>query len=163
MNILLCVDHSTASQKAVRFTAELLGKASVPDVSVTLFHVAEFLPEYLLSDSPAPGLTSRELAEMWAQRSRALGQKLLDSAKQTLLSAGMAENSVQSKLCTTSCLPEAKKVAAALSIIDEIQSGAYDVVCIGRRGASELASSFIGGVAEKVIRECGGKTVWLVD
>lgn len=131
--------------------------------SVTVFHVAELLPEYLLRDHPAPGLPPRDLASAWGDKAQAQGRQLLADAKQALVKAGVPAGSLNEKLSLTNCLPEAKKVAAALSIIDEIREGRYDVVCLGRRGASQLESSFIGGVAEKVIRECQGKTVWLVD
>jgi nucleotide-binding universal stress UspA family protein len=163
VNVLICVDHSPASRKAVQFVAGLLGKTAVPDLSITLFHVTELLPEYVLSEQPAPGMTQRSLAESWAERAIAEGRKLLDENHQELLFAGVAASRIQLKLSTTNCLPESKKVAAALAIIDEVKDGPYTVVCLGRRGASQLASSFIGGIAEKVIRECQGKTVWLVD
>jgi nucleotide-binding universal stress UspA family protein len=163
VNVLICVDQSDASKKAVKFVAGLLGKSSLPGLTVTLLHIAELLPEYVLSDQPAPGFTPRALAESWAERARSQGQALLDAQQQALLEAGLPAGSVQVKLLTKDCLPEARKVAAALTLIEEIQHGSYDVICLGRRGASQLGSSFIGGVAEKVIRECQGKTVWLVD
>ena len=163
VNVLICVDHSAASTKAVQFAAGLLGKSSLSELSVTLLHVAELLPEYVLSDQPAPGMTPRTLAEAWGERAQQQGQQLLDLHQQTLTNAGIARTSLHSKLLTRDCLPESRKVAAALTLIEEIQQGPYDVVCLGRRGASHLGSSFIGGVAEKVIRECQGKTVWLVD
>jgi nucleotide-binding universal stress UspA family protein len=163
VNVLICLDHSASSRKAVEFAGRVLGKASIAGLSVTLFHVAELLPEYLLTDQPAPGLTSRELAKMWEERARGQGERLLQENRQFLIQAGLPREAVREKLSTTSCLPEAKKVASALAIIDEVTSSPYDVVCLGRRGATELKSSIIGGVAEKVIRECQGKTVWLVD
>jgi nucleotide-binding universal stress UspA family protein len=163
VNVLICVDHSDASRKAVQFAGKILGQCSLPDLNVTLFHVAELLPEYVLSDHPMPGMTPRNLAEAWAERARSQGEKLLSEHRSALQSAGIPAPSLHTKMSVTSCLPEAKKIAAALSLIDEIKEGPYDVVCLGRRGASQLASSFLGGVSEKVIRECQGKTVWLVD
>lgn len=163
VNVLICVDHSPASRKAVQFVAGLLGKSPVSGLSITLFHVTELLPEYVLSEQPAPGMTQRSLAESWAERATAEGRKLLENYQQELQSAGVTAQNIHAKITTTNCLPESKKVAGALAIIDEVKAGPYDVVCLGRRGASQLSSSFIGGVAEKVIRECQGKTVWLVD
>lgn len=163
VKVLICVDHSDASQKAVTFAGQVLGKMPQQDLRVTLFHAAELLPEFVLSDQPAPGMTSRVFAEAWADRAKSQGQNLLNEQQAALKSAGVAAGSLTAKLSTMSCLPEAKKVAAALAVIEEVKSGGYDVVCLGRRGASQLAASFIGGVAEKVVRECQGKTVWLVD
>lgn len=162
MKVLLPVDRSTASSKAVQFVGKLLAGRDGQD-QVTVFHVAEFLPEFVLTDTPEAGLTTRSLAERWATRAKADGEALLADQKQALVTAGVAAGSVQTKLELTSCLPESKKVAAALSIIGEMQSEAYDLVCIGRRGASALSQSFIGGVAEKVLREAHGRSVLVVD
>lgn len=161
VNVLVCVDHSDASKKVVQSAANLLIGCS--NVHVTLFHVAEFLPEFLLAERPEPGMTSRTLADQWATRAREDGEKLLQSAQQALIAAGLPAASVSTKLELKDCLPESRKVAAALAIITEMQSGSYQLVLIGRRGASELAGHLIGGVAEKVLREGHGRSVLVVD
>lgn len=163
VNVLICVDHSSASTKAVKFASDILSGCRIANLNATLFHVAELLPEYVLSDKPSVGQTPRSLGEAWGERAKSAGQQLLDSQAGVLQTAGVPAAQIHKKLATMNCLPEAKKVAAALALIEEIQQGNYDVVCIGRRGASQMSSSIIGGVAEKVIRECAGKTIWLVD
>jgi nucleotide-binding universal stress UspA family protein len=164
VNVLVCVDRSDASRKVVGFVAELLkGRGAAGQDRITLYHVAEFLPEFLLSDHPEPGMTSRGLAERWASRAKSDGERVLAERQQELIAAGLPAESVQVKLDLKDCLPESKKVAAALAIIEEMQGGNYDLVCIGRRGASELAVSFIGGVTEKVIREAHGRSMLVVD
>lgn len=162
MKVLLPVDRSSASSKAVQFVGKLLAGRGSQD-QVILYHVAEFLPEFLLTDTPEAGLTTRSLAERWATRAKADGEALLIEQKQALVGAGVNAASVQTKLELKDCLPESKKVAAALSIIAEMQTESYDLVCIGRRGASALSQSFIGGVAEKVLREAHGRSVMVVD
>lgn len=162
MKVLVCLDRSEASRKMVRTVTEWLKPRSGQDQFV-LYHVAEYLPEFLLSDHPEPGMTSRSLAERWASRARQDGEKLLEDVKQTFLAAGFPDSSVTCKLDLEDCLPESKKVAAALAIIREMQSGDYQLVCIGRRGASQLSLSLIGGVTEKVIREAHGRSVLVVD
>ncbi len=161
MKVLVCVDHSDASKTVVQTAADLL-KSRTGD-QVTLFHVAEFLPEFLLSDHPEPGMTSRSLAERWAGRAKADGEKLLVTSREEMISAGMPAASVHTKLELKDCLPESRKVAAALAIIGEMQTGNYNLVCIGRRGASELSLSMIGGVAEKVLREAHGRSMLIID
>ncbi len=162
MNVLLPVDRSAASVKTVQFVAKLLAGRTGDD-QVVVFHVAEFLPEFILSDTPEAGLTSRTLAERWATKAKTDGEAVLAEQKQALLSAGLKEAVVQTKLHVTDCLPESKKVAAALSIIAEMQAGTYDLVCLGRGGASGMAASFIGSVAEKVLRAGQGRSVLVVD
>lgn len=161
MKVLVCVDHSEASKKVVQAAADLLKGRSGDQV--TLFHIAEFLPEFLLSDHPEPGMTSRSLAERWAERAKSDGDKLLSESQAALVAAGVSAAVVHTKLELKDCLPESKKVAAALAIIQEMQSTDYKLVCIGRRGASALSLSMIGGVAEKVLREAHGRSVLVVD
>lgn len=162
MKVLLPVDDSAASAKAVQFVAQFLAARGSKD-QVILYHVAEFLPEYVQSNTPEPGMTTRSEASAQAKQAKADGEALLGRQKQALVAAGVAAEAVQTKLGETDCLPESKKVAAALAIIAEMQSGNYDLVCIGRRGASGLQSSLIGGVAEKVLREGQGRSVLVVD
>lgn len=163
MKVLVCVDHSDSSRRAVAFAGKVFGQGAASDLKITLFHVAEFLPEFVLTDHAEPGLTPRSLAAMWATRAKDDGEKLLGEQKEVLASAGIPAGSLETKLIATDALPEARKVAAALTIIEEMQSGKYDIICIGRRGASQISSSFIGGVAEKILREAAGRTVWVVD
>lgn len=161
MNVLVCVDHSQASRKVVETAGQLL--KGCPNVSVTLFHVAEFLPDFLLADRPEPGMTSRTLAEQWATHARTEGEKVLRESQEALVKAGISESSIARKLDLKDALPESRKVVAALAIITEMQTVGYDLVCIGRRGASEFSGSLIGGVAEKVLREGHGRSVLVVD
>lgn len=162
MKVLLPVDRSEASTKVVQFVSQFLAGRGRQD-QVIVYHVAEFLPEFVLSDVPEPGLTTRSLAERWASRAKADGEALLVEKQQSLVKAGLPAECVQTKLELKDCLPESKKVAAALAIIGEMQSGGYDLVCLGRRGASGLSASLIGGVAEKVLREGHGRSVLVVD
>jgi nucleotide-binding universal stress UspA family protein len=50
-----------------------------------------------------------------------------------------------------------------LAIIEEMRQGNYDLVVIGRRGASATIPTLVGGVAEKIAREAYGRTLWIVD
>jgi len=161
VKVLVCVDHSETSKKVVQKAGTLLRKAAGDQV--TLFHIAEFLPEFLLSERPETGMTSHTLAERWAARAKDDGEALLARSKASIIEAGLTADTVQTKLQLIDCRPESKKVAAALAIIGEMQSGNYDLVVVGRRGASDLSLSLIGGVAEKVLREAHGRSVLVID
>lgn len=161
MNVLVCVDASEVSQALVQAVAELLRERSGDQF--VLYTVAEVLPDYVQSEQPQAGMTPRNVAENHAETTRKAGEALLQRSREQLISAGIAADSVQTKLGCTDCLPESKKVAAALAIIDEMKSGQYDLVCLGRRGASELKVSLIGGVTEKVLREGHGRAILVID
>ena len=131
---------------------------------MTLFHVVESLPDYLLvrSAESADGVF-RQVADELNASNKADGERLLEETRKLLSEAGVDDSAVQTKLAVRDALPEAKKVVAALAIIEEMQQGPYDVICLGRRGTSATAGIFPGSVAEKVLREGQGKTVWVVD
>ncbi|GIX05236.1 MAG: hypothetical protein KatS3mg114_1105 [Planctomycetaceae bacterium] len=162
MKILVCVDRSAASEKLIQYVIELLRPRAGQD-QIVLFHVAELLPEFLLSDHPEPGMTSHSLAERWAGKARQSGEDLLQRSRQTFIQKGFPADQVTILLDFENCRPESKKVAAALAIIREMQSGNYDLVCLGRRGASQLSLSLIGSVTEKVLREAHGRSVLVID
>src|SRR5262245_27434906 len=119
VNVLICVDHSSASMKAVKFAGDILSSCRLANLKTTLFHVAELLPEYVLSDEPTAGQTPRSLGEAWGERAKSAGQQLLDAQAGVLQTAGIPAAQIHKKLSTMNCLPEAKKVAAALALIEE--------------------------------------------
>jgi nucleotide-binding universal stress UspA family protein len=163
--VLVTVDDSEVSRKAVAFAGKLLGHRAAHDVDVTLFHVVESLPEFILSHAGIgdAGNAFRQVADEWAQTSRSLGEKLLADQALTLTAAGIPPAKVNTKLCLREARPEARRVVAALAIIEEMKQGKYDLVVIGRRGSSGTIESFIGGVAEKVAREARGVALCIVD
>lgn len=54
LKILLAVDDSGASEKAVAFVGEILGQRVGGGFSVTLLHVIESLPEFVLTRAARP-------------------------------------------------------------------------------------------------------------
>ncbi len=165
MKVLIAVDGSDVSRKAVAFAGNVLGRRAERDVEVTLFHVAESLPEFLLHRGGAGGTAAslRQAAEEWAETNRLAGERLLTADREALLQAGIPAPALQTKLCRKEAPPEASRVMAAIAIIEEMRHGNYDVVVIGRRGASATIPTLVGGVAEKIAREAYGRTLWIVD
>lgn len=165
MKVLVAVDATGGSAKSVAFVAKLLCGRTDSQLSVTLFHVVESLPEYILSKSgqDSSGSATWQVVDEWAQTNRSEGEKLLEAQSQALAAAGVAAAQIKTKLCQKECRPESERVVAALAIIDEMQQGDYDLVVIGRRGDSAAIPTFLGGVAEKVTRAANGRTVCVVD
>lgn len=162
MNILLPVDGSPASRYAVQFVGTLVaGMPAKP--KVTLYHVVETLPEYLLSRGTDSGSGYRQVIEDLTATRKVEGERLLQEQRKTLEAAGVPESSIHAKLEVRDALPEAKKVVAAIAIIEEMKSGKYEVVAMGRHGNSSTEGTFVGTVAEKVLREARGRTVWVID
>jgi nucleotide-binding universal stress UspA family protein len=165
VKVLLAVDHSDLSRDAVAFVGKVLGKSQIPGLEITIFHVVESLPEFILSRS-RQGESSgafTKVAEEWVESNRATGEKLLGETQESLAAAGIPKSQIQTKLMEKESRPEARRVIAALGIIEEMQQGSYDVIVVGRRGTSRAFETFLGSVAEKVAREAHGKTLWIVD
>lgn len=162
MKMLLAVDNTVASDKAVQFVANLCSKAYPDGATITLFHVAESLPDFIVSRSDT-GDVFRTVAKEWEAHNRADGERLLAKHKEAIASAGIEPASIHTKLAVEEAIPKAKKVVATMGIIEEMKEGAYDVVVLGRRENCSPDLPFLGSVAETVIREAQGKTVWVVD
>jgi nucleotide-binding universal stress UspA family protein len=163
-NVLIAVDESSASRKAVEYAAELFGKLG-GDVQVTLFHAAEAMPAELLPRLSDPNLgevLQRAIGE-WSAHAPDRAEALLHGYRDLLVAAGLAADAVHVKYVLLEALPEARRTVAALAIIDEARAGDYTTVVVGRRGTSNLPEAFLGGVAEKVSRHLAGVTVWIVD
>jgi len=165
VNVLLAIDGSHATQKAVRFMGTLFGKAQPEGLSITLFHVVESLPEDFRRRATASQQADQyqQVAEDWVAARKTAGEKLLAEQKTALTSSGIPDEVVEQKLIMRESLPGSEKVIAARAIIDEMTTGEYELVCLGRRGASGAEGSFLGSVAEKVLRQARGRTVWVVD
>lgn len=162
VKLLLCVDASGSSDRAISRVTEL-GLGHSKSNSVTLFTVCESLPEHVFEISEKVGMHAKELASAWSLKSRSAGEQALAQAKAKLLESGLPESAIHIKLCVADATPESRQVAAAASLIEEMTSGNYNLVVIGRRGAKHLSENLIGSVADKVIRAASGRSVLLVD
>lgn len=165
MKVLLAVDRSKATDVAVAFVAKVFAPHVEGAAAITLFHVAESLRDEMLTfthDAVRADELHKVMEHIEAERKQE-GERLLERQRQALMDASIAEADIERKLVTRESLPGAGKVMASLAIIEEMKAGDYDVVCLGRRGASGAEGSFLGSVAEKVLREARGRTVWVVD
>ena len=165
MNLLIPVDDSDASEKAVRFVERILD-LSYAELTVTMLHVVESLPEFanMRNRRPLEGL--EDLAgnfELLEEARLHAGNELLDGFRQSLVTAGLPDESVTTKIVTADALPEARQVVAAREIIWELKDNNYDIVVMGRRATSPIGLTTVGSVTEKVLREAVGMSVWVVD
>lgn len=165
MKFLIPVDHSDASEKAVRFVEQLLDFTRIESV-ISLFHVVESLPDFLVSRRRQHGKTNDGLSsnlELINEARIKEGHELLDGYRQALVGAGVPGERVTTQLVSADALPEAGKVVAAGEIIRLLKAEDYDVIVLGRRATSPIGLTTVGSVTEKVLRESAGMTVWIVD
>ena len=136
--VLLAVDGSEQSMFAAAYLAGML---SAERTSITLFQVIDEIPE-LLRDLQADPEAAARLGltpEAVEDAARLAGEK----AREILLNAGFGPDRVTVKI-KRHCAGVAKEIVA------ESLKG-YDLVSLGRTGASEVKNILIGSVANKIL------------
>lgn len=158
-NILLAVDGSACSNRAVEYTGDVL--CGCQDVTLTLYHVIEIPPMLLEA-----GGTEASQAELQAEREEWEAQKrgevereIFAPARRILREKGVREdvNTIQSRIA------EDAHPDVALTIIKQAEEGNYDTVVLGKRGVSMLKEFMYGSVASKVVHHIQGHTIWIVE
>ncbi len=127
--ILVCLDGSPFSQKALEEAAELslLWEAR----EIVLFHVVDFLPA--MEGASSPEEADRVLSE--------------------------AETFVKEAGIRAPVLKKVAVGSPAEEIIAEAESGDYDLVFLGRRGLGRVEEIFLGSVSEKVLHRVVSPTL----
>jgi len=161
MRILLAVDESENSQRAVQYVGSLLRRT--PDVALTLFHVLKPIPrEYLEhggSENPTAesqlGAQLRNEQEAWMVKERESECHVLTQAREGLSKAGFDTSQVALKF--------GHEDDIARNILEEARSGRHDTIAIGRHGASRIKRLFGGGVTDQLLRDAKGFAIWVVE
>jgi hypothetical protein len=145
--------------------AALFGRTKDADDTITLFHVTESLLDANLSADIPTSLAPayQQVIDDARARLRTQGEELLTRDAEILHAAGIPNERTRTKLESSSARPESSKVAAALAIIDEMNKGDYEVVCVGRRGLASAEGAFPASMAEKIVRESRRRAVWIID
>jgi len=161
MRILLAVDESENSDRAVKYVGSLLRRT--PETAVTLFHVLKPMPRELLehggSENPAAeaqlGQQLRKQQEDWIQREGESESQVLKKACETLTQSGFDRTQVALKL--------GHEDDIARNILEEAQNGHHDTIVVGRHGTSRVKRLFGGGVTDQLLRQARGFTIWVVE
>ena len=149
--ILLAVDMSPASMKAVEFVASLTGQSSY---EVCIFHAVPGLGaiHFDLSEICIPE-TSEESACLRAFKLKVA--QLFHHIKERLTTSGFRADRISEKIVSG-------VLSRSDAIIREAEEGGFDTIVVGRRGISKVEAFFMGRVGHEVVY--GGKkfTVWVV-
>lgn len=161
MKVLVPVDDSVGSSNAVQTVAELLSRG---DHEITLFHVTEKLPQFVISEAElrSEGNPFATVVSEWQVAKTREGERLLDQYAAILAESGISQDRIRRKLENVEALPEARRMADARAIIQEMNSGNYEIIVLGRREVPKLFP-FLGSVSQAVINEGAGHTIWVVD
>ena len=153
--ILIAVDESKDSMKAVNYVAKGMNSAAI----VTLFSV---LPDA----TAACGLDSPTLTPLFRKSRQAFCaiedtkkdtvNAFMQKAKKVLVESGFASKNVAVKI-------RKKKSGIARDILKEAEKGKYDTLVIGRRGLSGIKQFLLGSISDKVVKFAKKASVVVVD
>jgi len=140
-NILVAVDGSEHSEKALNYALELAEKF---DAKITLIHVySSVVPLYpsvvdTLSPPTLPPITSATVAAKIAEEARQMGNQILDKAERVVK---------ERKIPVEKVLREGDPVREILAVSHERK---FDLIVMGHRGLSKLKELLLGTVSEGV-------------
>jgi nucleotide-binding universal stress UspA family protein len=161
MRILVAVDESENSNRAVKYVGSLLREA--PKTAVTLFHVLKPMPRGLLehggSENPAAeSQLSEQLRrdqDAWIREEAERECPFLMKAFETLTQSGFDRSRVALRI--------GHEDDIARNILEEARNGKHETIVVGRHGSSGIKRLFGGGVTDQLLREAKGFAIWVVE
>ena len=152
--ILLAVDASPASMKAVEFVASLLGGHGY---AVCIFHAIPGLGaiRFDISEVCGPELPDVDMSDTCLEAFKLKVARLFQDVKDRLMTSGFESEKISEKIITG-------VRSRSDAIVKEAEHGDFGTIVVGRRGLSKVEAFFMGRVGHEVVY--GGKnfTVWVV-
>ncbi|MFZ2633848.1 MAG: universal stress protein [Desulfosalsimonadaceae bacterium] len=152
--ILLAVDGSPASVKAVEFTAALLGGHKY---EACIFHAIPGLGcvDFDLAEMSKKECSEVEMTDTCVEAFKLKVARMFQDIKELLIASGFDSGKISEKIV-------AGVLSRSEAIVKEAEDGGYGTIVVGRRGLSKVEAFFMGRVGHKVVY--GGKkfTVWVV-
>jgi nucleotide-binding universal stress UspA family protein len=146
-NILIAVDDSENSRRAVQYVGYLLGH--MKGVHVTLLHVIpEPEEDYFPED---------EQKQQWLKKYREKLEAILNEYARMLMVDGFTEDAVEKRLPLRYCPSMAECILAER---DERQ---YGTIVVGRQGLSRREEFLFGSISSKIVNHARRCTVWVVE
>jgi nucleotide-binding universal stress UspA family protein len=163
-NIFVAVDDSEASDRAVTYVAQMVDGRK--EFHILLFHVPTSMPPQLLEFGGAEVPAQEERAEVelsnaqaaWVEDVARAAQPIFARAKTRLREAHIAEQDVKTLLFT----PSAEQ-SLETSILTAARAHDCSTVVVGREAFSWLREFFQAHVADKLLPQAGGLTLWIVQ
>jgi nucleotide-binding universal stress UspA family protein len=146
-NILIAVDASENSRRAVHYVGNLLG--GIKGFKATLLHVIREPEE---DEFPAPGEK-----EKWYHEHRRHVDRMLEEYRRMLIDAGFADTDVSIRSSLRYC------PSMAECILAESDSLEYATIVVGRRELSLKEEFLFGSISGKIVRIARNCAVWVVE
>jgi nucleotide-binding universal stress UspA family protein len=146
-HLLVAVDESDSSRRAVLYVADFLG--GFPGFTVTLMSI---IPE------PEEDFFDSETEQTsWTREKLEATNKMLENYRQVLIQSGFPEEKVRYR----SCVGEAKSFSEA--ILDTRCDLTCCTVVVGRHHKSKTEEFLFGSTSNRLIHEAKNCAVWVVE
>ncbi len=162
--LLVVLDDSAASRRAVKYVGKLVGKRR--GFRVCLVHVQPPLPPELLEHggSEDPAKEARLEVDLkaeqhrWISAAKKTSQKGLDQARAALRKAGISAVTVQALFCEPG-----EGSDAADAILNMARGCRCRTVIVGRQSVSWFHELFSQELSEELLRRGEGFCVWAIE
>jgi nucleotide-binding universal stress UspA family protein len=163
-NILVAIDDSEASDRAIDYVAQIVGGGR--GFYILLLHVPAPMPPQLLEHGGAenPAQAQRAQAELRTAQGELLDEmatmveSIFARAQARLHEAHIPEESIKTELF----MPPAEQ-SLDRSILQAAHAHDCHTVVVGREAFSWLRELFQGHVADKLMQQAEGRTLWIVQ
>lgn len=143
--ILIAVDQSQTSIKALNYTADIISK--LPDAELCLLYIyPEPPPNYYSSGGSLSDYQQEKIAaaEVIFQNSMDFLEKY-KLAKEVITQSKMADH-----------------ITISQAILEVQAEGQFGTVVVGKRGVSKAEEFLFGSISNGIVHHCNGFTVWVV-
>jgi len=163
-NILIAVDDSEASYRAVTYVGSIVGGRE--DCRVCLLHALPPLPRELLEfgGSSNPEQEATEEAHIKAEQTRWIeavtqaAEPVFTHTKRILQEAHVPAQAVETQIVDTVSTQDLIQ-----DILEAAQAGNFGTVVVGRESLHGFKALFTSHVGDALIRQAHGLTVWVVE
>jgi nucleotide-binding universal stress UspA family protein len=164
LKLLLVIDDSSASKRAIAYVARMLGRRK--GVHLCVAHLLPPLPSRLLefggSEDPDEetrldaGLKMRQAR--WLAEVKKTAQRALAAANTTLRNAGVPRSAIDVQFSDAIA-----GGGIANRLLEVARTSNCDTVVVGRESLSWFRELVQGDLAEELVRRGQGLTIWVVE
>jgi nucleotide-binding universal stress UspA family protein len=159
-NLLIAVDDSEATARAVAYVASIVGKHR--HIRLHLLHVAPILPELAeFGGSENPQVKDNSEAELAKSRLdflKDLAQAVFAQAQAILDHAGVPASAVNTHFLTT-----VNGEDVIQNLLEAAQTIGCDTIAVGRQSHSWLRELIQHHIADELVRRGEGVTIWVIE
>jgi nucleotide-binding universal stress UspA family protein len=146
-NILIAVDASENSRRAVQYVADLLG--GIPGFKVSVLHV--------IREPEEDEFAVEAEKEKWYITQHQEANRMLEEYRRILLDADFAPDDVNVRSTLRYCPSMAECILAERDLYE------YKTIVVGRKGMSHKEEFLFGSISGKIVRTARDCTVWVVE